>query len=86
MHRLLTLSGLILLVAGCAAFNRMQVTQNRHTTIGQELVDLKKAKDQNLISADDGPDPFDGEADRALADEDGRGLGGGGRGRSGRRP
>ena len=37
-------------------------------------------EDQNLISADDGPDPFDGEADRALADEDGRGLGGGGRG------
>lgn len=32
---------------------------------------------EHLVGADDRPHPFDGETDGTLADEDGRGLGGG---------
>ena len=42
----------IILLSGCAgaAFNRVCVTANRHVTIGQELIDLKKAHEKGIIS------------------------------------
>ena len=41
-----------ILLSGCAgaAFNRIDVTANRHITIGQELIDLKKAHGQGIIN------------------------------------
>lgn len=51
MHRpAIALSLACLLLGGCAAFNRMEVHQQRNTTIGQELTDLKKAKDAGLLN------------------------------------
>ena len=51
MHRTAILLPLAcLLLGGCAAFNRMEVHQQRNTTIGQELTDLKKAKDAGLVN------------------------------------
>lgn len=49
-HPALILSLSCLLLGGCAAFNRMEVHQQRNTTIGQELTDLKKAKDAGLVN------------------------------------
>ena len=44
---------LALVCSGCASFNRVEVHHSRLTTIGQELTDLKKAKDQGLLSDDE---------------------------------
>lgn len=48
-HHVLLLAPLLLL-CGCAAFNRTELHTARQTTVGQELIDLKKAKDQNLLT------------------------------------
>lgn len=37
-------------VCGCAMFNKGTLHYNRTTTIGQELMDLKSAKDQGAIT------------------------------------
>lgn len=41
-----------ILLSGCAgaAFNRIDVTANRHITIGQELIDLQKAHEAGIIN------------------------------------
>ena len=40
------------LMTGCmgALFNRVNLTSNRHITIGQELIDLQKAHEAGIIS------------------------------------
>ena len=42
----------ITLLSGCAgaAFNRVQMTAVRNVTVGQELMDLKKAHQEGIIS------------------------------------
>ena len=48
---LLTIAALSMLLAcatGCAAFNRSEYAV--HTTVGQELIDLKKALDAGIIT------------------------------------
>ncbi len=37
-------------VTGCAMLNRVDVEYHRTTTIGQELLDLQKAKEKGVIS------------------------------------
>ena len=37
-------------LSGCAMLNKGTLHYNRTTTIGQELIDLKKAKDNGTIS------------------------------------
>lgn len=37
-------------LSGCALLNKVDVEYSRHTTIGQELIDLQKAKDKGVIS------------------------------------
>ena len=37
-------------ISGCALLNRVDVEYTRTTTIGQELVDLQKARDKGVIS------------------------------------
>ena len=57
--KLVTIGGLALLtltLSGCvvALGNRDGTSRNgAGTTLGQELIDLKKARDQNLISEDE---------------------------------
>ncbi|MDF7825900.1 SHOCT domain-containing protein [Pontiellaceae bacterium B12227] len=55
MKNILKLSMVLLTtltMTGCmgALFNRISLTQNRHITIGQELIDLKEAYDKGIIS------------------------------------
>lgn len=51
-----TLKALILMgvlvagMSGCALLNKVDFEYSRHTTIGQELMDLKQARDQGVIS------------------------------------
>ncbi len=40
----------VVLLAGCAAFNDTRLVSSRYTTVGQELIDLKKARDAGLIN------------------------------------
>lgn len=40
-------------LSGCAAFNKSSVQYTRTTTLGQELVDLQTARDQNAISEEE---------------------------------
>ncbi|MGR5236981.1 hypothetical protein [Vibrio alfacsensis] len=42
-----------LALTGCMTGNDLTVVKNRHTTIGQELVDLKKALDENVITVEE---------------------------------
>lgn len=44
---------MVLALTGCMTGNDMTVVKNRHTTIGQELVDLKKAYDENAITIEE---------------------------------
>ena len=39
-----------LMLGGCAAFNRMELHRQNNTTIGQELIDLDKARAAGLLS------------------------------------
>jgi hypothetical protein len=41
-----------LVVSGCAgaAFNKIELVMNRNVTVGQELLDLKTAHDEGIIS------------------------------------
>ncbi len=43
----------MLSLTGCASFNRVDAQVSRTTTIGQELIDLNKAKEQGLITAEE---------------------------------
>lgn len=40
-------------LSGCAMFNEGTGSYTRTTTLGQELIDLKAAKDQNAISEEE---------------------------------
>ena len=40
-------------LSGCAAFNKGSVQYTRTTTLGQELIDLQNARDQNAISEEE---------------------------------
>jgi len=40
-------------LAGCAGLNDVTLVNNHHTTIGQELLDLKKAYDEEIISSEE---------------------------------
>jgi hypothetical protein len=40
-------------LAGCAVGNDVQFENSRHTTIGQELIDLKKALDEGIVTAEE---------------------------------
>lgn len=44
---------IVLLIGGCASFNDIQTTNNRHTTVGQELIDLQLALEANTITQDE---------------------------------
>lgn len=46
--RLLTIFALVASLSGCAAFNT--VRSDRHTTMGQEMLDLKKAQEAGIIT------------------------------------
>ena len=48
--RSLLLIPIIGLASGCACLNSVAVRSDRHVTLGQELIDLKKAKDAGVIS------------------------------------
>jgi hypothetical protein len=37
-------------LSGCALLNKVDVEYSRHTTIGQELIDLQQAKEKGVIS------------------------------------
>ncbi|GMG86372.1 hypothetical protein [Biformimicrobium ophioploci] len=37
-------------LSGCVAGNEVKMEQVRNTTIGQELIDLERAKEQGLLS------------------------------------
>ncbi len=50
MIRSLVLLMAVLGLSGCAAFNSATVRNERHTTIGQELIDLKKALDSGALT------------------------------------
>ena len=43
----------VLSIGGCAMGNDMTLENNRHTTIGQELLDLKKSYDEKIITAEE---------------------------------
>jgi len=40
-------------LSGCAAFNRGQFVLARHVTVGQEMIDLKTARDQGAITEEE---------------------------------
>jgi len=40
----------IAILSGCAIANDPSVHHTRSTTVGQELIDLQKAKDNNIIT------------------------------------
>ena len=52
LANLMLVAALAAVLSGCAgaAFNRINVTANRHITIGQELMDLKKAHEEGIIN------------------------------------
>ena len=41
---------LLMTLAGCAAFNDISAEYHRHTTIGQELMDLKAAYEDGALT------------------------------------
>ena len=43
----------ILSLVGCAVGNDIFSENNRHTTIGQELIDLKKSYDEKVITIEE---------------------------------
>ena len=49
---ILSAAAAVALLSGCAgaAFNKVEITANRHITIGQELMDLKTAHEKGIIS------------------------------------
>lgn len=49
-YALIVLALGLLFLPGCALFNSVEVAHHRHTTIGQELMDLDQAKRKGLIS------------------------------------
>ncbi|MCY9853084.1 hypothetical protein [Vibrio mediterranei] len=44
---------ILLLVSGCASFNDIKTTNNRYTTVGQELIDLKLALEASTITQEE---------------------------------
>ncbi len=48
--KILTVLFCIKVLAGCAVANEQNIHKTRATTIGQELIDLEKAKDANIIT------------------------------------
>ena len=48
----LALTGALAL-SSCAAFNKGQFVLSRHVTVGQELLDLKKARDEGAITEEE---------------------------------
>ena len=42
-----------LLAGGCAIGNKGELEFSRHVSIGQELIDLKRARDEGAISAEE---------------------------------
>jgi hypothetical protein len=40
-------------LSGCAAFNRGQFVMARHVTVGQEMIDLKQARDEGAITEEE---------------------------------
>ncbi len=56
IRRMIGILAVIVLVSGisgCAMGNRGTVYYNRTTTIGQELLDLQKAKDEGALSEEE---------------------------------
>ena len=49
ISRIITVCSIALILAGCACFNTVNSTSNRTTTVGQELIDLQKAKESGVI-------------------------------------
>jgi hypothetical protein len=47
---LIVMGVLVCGLSGCAMLNRVDVEYHRTTTIGQELLDLQKAKEKGVIS------------------------------------
>lgn len=51
LFKALIVSGVLVCgLSGCAMLNRVDVEYHRTTTIGQELMDLQKAKEKGVIS------------------------------------
>ncbi len=40
-------------LSGCALFNKGSVQYTRTTTVGQEIMDLQQARDQNAITEEE---------------------------------
>lgn len=47
---LMVAGALVAGLSGCAMLNRVDVEYSRHTTIGQELLDLQQAREKCVIS------------------------------------
>lgn len=45
--------GLVAGLSGCAILNRADLQYSRTTTLGQELIDLKDARDRNVITEEE---------------------------------
>jgi hypothetical protein len=51
LFKALMVAGVVVFgISGCAMLNRVDVEYSRHTTIGQELIDLQQAKEKGVIS------------------------------------
>lgn len=48
--RYVMLAGLLLPLWGCVAGNDVKVEAYRNTTVGQELIDLEKAREKGLVN------------------------------------
>lgn len=48
--RYLTIFMVMAVLAGCIGFNRVETSHTRTSSIGQELIDLQKAKDSGAIT------------------------------------
>jgi len=51
LFKALIVAGVLIFgMSGCAMLNRVDVKYSRHTTIGQELLDLQQAHEKGVIS------------------------------------
>ena len=51
--KFVTMCMIAAILSGCACFNTVNATSNRTTTIGQELMDLQKAKEAGVLTEDE---------------------------------
>ena len=49
----LAVSLVVLIAPGCGFLNFLSTSQSRETSAGRDLIDLKEARDKNVISQDE---------------------------------